>query len=354
MNRRILLVISGVLALASVAGGQSAGAPAQPGGDPLDMLQSGPTGSLAVRGIQGTKDGPPVGEADVEIHLFHRDTFIRQIDARLDEHGVVVIQGLPVAIGIQPVVRIRYAGVVYQEVGPRMDPSSRDAAIDVTVYQTTDDQPEWRIPMRHLVTEPRADGVVVSETVVIDNPSDRSWLGGPPDSEGRRTAVSVLIPAGVRDVNLDSGFHGWCCTAHQERELAVQMPLMPGRTVLRFSYVVPVADGRAALSVAAPVPVDHMIIFVPEDGSTAEPLAVEAAGTEQMGSTRVRLYQGQSIPGGQDGGVVLTGVRARTPVPPADAPSSIARTIALIGLGLVVLAGVVLIVLRAPWKSRSA
>lgn len=354
MNRSILLTLSLLATLTTGAVAQSPGAGAQAGGDPLDMLQSGPTGSLAVRGIQGTKDGPAVGETDVEIHLFHRDTFIRQVDARLDEHGVVVVQGLPVAIGIQPVVRIKYDGVVYQEVGPRMDASNRDAAIDVTVYQTTDDQPDWRIPMRHLVTEPRADGVIVSETVVVENPSDRSWLGGPPGPEGRRTAVSVLIPAGVREVNLDSGFHGWCCTAHQERELAVQMPLMPGRTVLRFSYVVPVADGRAALSVAAPVPVDHMVIFVPEDGSTAEPLAVEAAGTEQMGPARVRLYQGQSIPGGQDSGVVLTGVRARAPALPGDASSSVARTIAVIGIGLVVLAGVVLLLLRAPWKTRSA
>ncbi len=326
--------------------------------DFLDALANGAKGALTVHALQGTKDAPGVGAADFELHLFHRNQSIHQIDAKFDERGEAVVGDLPVGIGITPVIRIKYAGVVYQEVGPAMSEASRDASMNVTVYETTDVKPDWSITMRHVMAEPMGDAVAVSENVVVTNPADRTWLGEPPSAEGRRTAVSVLLPPGARNVQLEEGFHGWCCTTFTDRTLAVQMPLMPGKASYRFSYEVPAAGGRTDLTFGAGALTHNMVLFVPDDGSQAEPAALAPTGVSKMGETPVRIFQGQEIAGGQAAGIILTGLGAPA-APPVQgsiqgSSTNIAKIVAGVGAGVALLFVAVVMFRRSPSRAPAA
>jgi hypothetical protein len=318
--------------------------------DYTDLFGTGVTGTLTVKAVQGTRDGRPVGVNTIEVHLFHREQLVHKFEASLDETGSAVLENLPVGIGLTPVVRVSYAGVVYQEIGPLMDKDHRDATFSVTVYETTDVRPDWNVSMRHIMATPSPDGVSVEEMVVVENPGDRTWLGGAPGADGKRVAVSLTLPPGARNVKLDRGFHGWCCTAFADRTLGVQMPLMPGKASFRFSYDVPAESSRADLGVVSPVVTHRMVAFVADTGVKAEPVGLTSMGASAMGGLSVLSFQGQEVSAGQAAGVVLTGLPSA--VNPVEGSSSIAKVVAGVGIGIAVLIGGAVVLLRS--KRRTA
>lgn len=345
----------GVLACACVAGAQQGAGPGGPGAMPEleQMLASGPKGSLLVRATLGTKDGVSAGGSQVNVQLFHSGQPIRQIDAQLDENAMVMLGDVPVGIAVRPLVVIQYAGVTYQEFGPHMDANNPNASLDVTVYDVTDTEPQWRVAMRQVATSPSGESVVVSETVVVENMGDRTWLGSPEvDERGNRTTVRLMLPKGAGNVHLDGGFHGWCCTTFGDGVLGVQMPLMPERVTYRFSYEAPVAGGGARLEFAAPVKTSVLSVYVPENAAQVEPVSTRAGGIQGTEQGAMRLFEGQDVPAGQSAGVVLSGlvVSGQNVVPMADESHSEGMTKLVAGVGLaaiVVIAAVVVLMRKA-------
>jgi len=303
-------------------------------------MEQGPKGVLAVRVVQGTGGGPAVGGEEVEVTLFHRDSPVKQIKTTVGEQGLVMLTDLPVAIGIRPLVRVKHAGVVYQDTGPVMDATNSRASMDVTVYEVTDEQPAWKVLMRHVAAAQSPAGIDVAETLVVENPADQTWMGGATDAQGRRATVTVDLPPGASSIQLIQGFHGWCCTAYETGQLRVQMPLMPGKATYRFAYEVPTPDGSADLRTAAPVGVDHAAYFVPESASLRDVTLLRESGTDTMGDQRVRMLQAQGVPGGQAVGLVLTGLNP--PPPAAPAPGGISSSVLVGGVIIAIVAGVII------------
>lgn len=354
---RLLLTAAVLLALVGPARAQEVDATPKPDGpnpEQVDeamrgVLIAGPKGSLAVRVVQGTAGAPEAAGALVTVDLYHQNKPIWQLSATLDEGGAALIGDVPVAIEVRAVVRVEYNGVSYLELGPRMDKESPDAAVKVTVYQTTLEEPAWRVAMRHIMVQRVTDGTIVNETLVVENPSDKTWFGGEPMREGKGTSVRVNLPPLVEEVHLDAGFHGWCCTTFEDRELAVQMPLMPGQTTYRFTYFIPTQLEKVDLRFEASVPTDSVAVFVPDDGTAAEATILELQGTEDMGTGRMRSYFASGVEGGQEAGVVLSSLKPATTSTGATTPAANNTPWLLIGVagGIVVLGVLAVVMMRS-------
>lgn len=361
---RTTLTSIAIAAFAAGAAAQTQPQPLPPGlvpdGPMEQVLAEAPMGTLAVQVVQGTEGGPKIGTQDITIELYHLDHVIKTIEATLDGAGVALIDDVPLPVEVRPVVRLQYSGVTYLEVGPAMSDAQPEGVVELTVYETTDEAPAWQVAMRHVMVEPRDDGVLVAETLVVENPADRTWMGEPTADGADRPTVRVRLPEGARQVQLQSGFHGWCCTAHTGRDLVVKMPLMPGRTSFRYSYLAPGANSRAEVLVSSPAPTKQAVFFVPDAGASVAPVALNHLGTEQMGQMRVNMYQSASLAGGAEAGVVLTGLRSAAPAsaaaPGGDGSVASARRMGLLGLALVlaIAAGVVTIRMMKQQQGRAA
>ena len=315
-----------------------------------EFLSQGPQGKLAIQVVQGTEGGPAIGDVDVEIDYYHNNASIKHSTAHLDENGVVVVEDVPLALAVRPVVRIQHAGVTYLEAGPAMDAQNPEAVVKLTAYEVTDDAPAWRVAMRHVMVQPTPEAAQISETLVVENPGDHTWMGGPADQDDRRTTVLVSLPEGAHDVHLVRGFHGWCCTSLKGRELAVQMPLMPGRATFEYSYHVPVQSGRAGVEIGADARIDSAVFIVPDDGTKVEAVGVQEMEPQEMGDFRARMYQAQGIESGQDAGIVLAGITG--PPAPMTSSAGMARIVALVGGGAVACLIVLVVILRSMGKAR--
>ena len=321
MTRAFRLIFSGLAVFVAVgANGQlpadhppiSPVDPAAMSGDVpafLKQLEEGPKGMLAVRAIQGTKDGKSFAGDEVEVTLFHRDVAVKQMKSVLDDQGVALIGDIPVGIGVSPLVRVRHAGVQYQDSAPDMSPENTSAKVDITVYEVTDEMPAWKYVMRHMVVEQRAGQYVASEVVVVENLGDKTWLGEPADMLKRRATVPLPLPAGASDVELVQGFHGWCCSAMKGSVLQVQMPFMPGKMTYKFAYRVAPKDGVLDLRVAMPREAGSAAFFVPDDGTTLEPVQVSEAGADTSGSQKLKMFEAKAVPA-----LKMVGVLVKMPV----------------------------------------
>jgi len=322
-----------------------------------DRMAQAAVGRIAVQAVQGTPMGPAIGVATIEILLVHRGQVVHRQTADLDEHGVAVIEGLPVAPEVTPVVQVSYGGVFYQQTGSALSLQSPEAKIEVTVYELTDERPDWHITMRHVMIERTETGLGVMETVVTNNPDNRTWRGVAVDdsADAHRNAAQFLLPQGAQDVELGGGFHGWCCTTMDDSGLmSVQMPMMPGQAQFRFSYTLPVTSATADLLVGAPVPIDHMIAFIADDGTQVIPDGMKDAGVQAMGSSSVHMYQADDVLPGKMAGLSFAGLTMGADLAAVSDTNSNIKLYAAIGGGLVLLAGVIAIFLKSPRQSSAA
>jgi hypothetical protein len=304
--------VCGGLALAGWLCGVAWAQPAARQQDIEKILQGAPTGTLTVRAVlvNGGATSPVPG-AEAHVHLFHDGKAFKEYKVLLDEHGAAELRELPVVMGVVPLVRVEYKGLTYQETGPGLDASKHEASIEVKVYDTTDEAPAWRIPMRHIMATPSLAAVAVTEMVVTENPSDKTWLGqNPPDDKGNRPTVELTLPKDATDVTLEGGFHGWCCTSYEGGELKIKMPMMPGQARFKFSYSVPRLGDGTALSVASGAPVEHLMFLLPDDGTSVSAAAGSAelkATSAVQGGIAVRMFQCDALRTGQAAGILVSG-----------------------------------------------
>ncbi len=340
-----------------------------PGGAKFPWPESGPStvpavtntpaaevrGRIAVRALQGTDGGPAIGSVPVEVELQHRGLMVDTIKSQTDEHGIVVIDDLPVAMGIQPVVRVQYANLTYQVQAGLMDASHPQQQIDVVCYEPTEQPPAWHVQMRHIMLAQAPGGVTVTEVMVLENPASRTWIGVPIGSS-KRVTTAFDLPHGARDIKLGDGFHDWCCSTYAEGRLINHLPLMPKSTEMMFSYFVPSKNGTAAIDITAPSPVDNMMVLVPESLKTDSVKGLEPGGTQKMDEGNVSAYLASNVKAGDHVSVVLTGLAAGEAAPGiagGGGSTQVARIVAAVGGGLIVIAAVVMFLFRVGAGGRS-
>jgi hypothetical protein len=305
------------------------------------------TGTIAIRAVQGTEGGEAIRSVPIEIELYHRGMLLDTVKAELDEHGVALVEDLPVAMGLQPLVKVFYSGVTYQKVGNLMDAQRNQQMVEIVCYELTEEEPAWKLGMRHVMVSLAPDGVQVTEVVLVNNPTDRTWIGIP-QAEGKAITTQFVLPESASSVMLGDGFHDWCCTTEREARLLNHLPLTPGSTEMIYAYFLPARRGSVAVDITAPAQIDHLMVLIPDDLKTASYTGLVAAGVNTMGERPLRMYTGVQMEPGRTAQIVLTGLA------PTEAMSAgwIAKALAAVGGGAILLVAAFLIFAKSPKTGR--
>jgi hypothetical protein len=188
------------------------------------------------------------------------------------------------------------------------------------------------------------------------------WIGTASDG-GKRTTLSVPLPAGARDLAVVGAPEG--AMEIRQGKLVSLMPLPPGASELQVEYLVPSTDGKAELTITAPAPVGQMYVFIPDDGSTVTAAGLEVMGVRQTGEGSKRAYKAGKLAAGQEVKLGFSGLKppaaapaagdtpAKTeaPVKKSETPSTHLPQIAAgVGGGLILIGGVTLVMVKAPRK----
>jgi len=298
-------------------------------------------GTLTIRCIQGTKGAAVPTSQPVMIELAHQDKVIRQFEAKLDDKGAAVVPNISLSLAFQPWVSTIYQGVVYRAPGDLMDSQHPSQTIDLTVFESTEQAPQWQVQKRLVMVSPLPEGLRVTDVLIVNNPTDRIWLGTP-DGKGGHAALAIPAPPGA----LDPAIGGQPATI-QDGKIISSDPLSPGESQIQLSYSIPAEDNQAKLRVLAPAPTTMMAVYLPPEGTSVTVTGLENAGLYQTQTTRSLMYKGVNLPAGHE--TVLTAILPAKPQPPTAA-SSAGKIVAGIGAVLVLAIGIAVIMLKSPKK----
>ena len=309
-------------------------------------------GSIAVRARQGTQGGPAVaGGSAVSLELYHQGHVIHKADAALDSSGIVIFENIPLAVECQPMVKVTYNGVEYQQLGQVMDSRKPSQQIDVSVFETTEVEPAWQVHMRHVLVDPSPEGLKITEMVAVQNPTDRAWIGKL-RSDGKRGTIAIPIPDGATNIEFGEGLHG-CCVKTENGKLVNTMALTPGTSQISFSYVVPANSATATIAVTAPTAVKHMMLFVPDNGTPVTVAGLDDLGLREMGKSKSRMFKGADLkPGHQTVLTVAVPAAATAVASAASGATNAPKVIAGVGVGAIVVVGAGLVLFKTPKKAQ--
>jgi hypothetical protein len=310
------------------------GMPGLPSNHPsMDDIQAGkvPTtqaaalGVLNVKVVQGTKGGPAIGSVPVMLELVLPDkTKLPPFGAQTDASGKLVIEELPTSTGFAPVVQTVYKGVTFQAEGQPFTAKSLTQDIELTVFESTTEEPAWAIPMQHVLVEPAGPGKLrVSQMLAIENPTDKAWAGKAID--GKSVSLNIPLPKNATDVRLVAGFQDDKATT-DSGAIRNSAALLPGTAQYRFSYVLPVTNGNVDVEIVAPGNVGNLVVLIPSDDSNAIPQNLQPMGVMDMGGGPKKIFRGTGLKAGDSAKLLLSNVPsvAAVTMPPAGIPAAAA------------------------------
>jgi hypothetical protein len=296
-------------------------------------------GTLILRTYQGTQGGPAIGEEPVTVEFYYRGQLVSKQDGKLDSTGAAVFQKIPLATPCQPLVKVKHGGIEYAAIGEILHGFHSTETLEMNVFESTDQVPQWAIQMRHLMIEPKPEGLHVIEMVAFQNPSDKSWLGTP-HPDGTKTTFSVNLPAGVKDVKFEGPSDG---IKIEPGALVAVTPMQPGTCQLQYSYTIPAGpDGKVTLPIVATANIGRLMCFVAGNGATATAEGLNTAGTQSMeNGGKAQIFSANDVKPGQKASltVVLPKATKASAEQKKTDSAFVAKVVAGVGGGIVLIAG---------------
>lgn len=249
-------------------------------------------GTLVIKAEQATPDGSAIGNAPVTLELYSHAGAPQTINAQLDEHGVLMLEGLTFKGMVQPVISIKHAGVAYQAVGKPMTPNAPEQIVHVKLYDATEETPAWTVNLRHLYLQVTPTGLRVHEMIVLSNPADRAWVGELNTETNQRTTIRLPLAGGAQAPG--KVLRGPEKTEVVDGSIVMHGALTPGQTELRVEYMLPM-DSGAALNIAAPAATGDLVVYLPDDGSVLEAEGLTAGDPLNSRGMVIRLWRATQI-----------------------------------------------------------
>jgi hypothetical protein len=279
-------------------------------------------GKLFIRAIQTTRGAAAVGPDSFVVEFKVQGRLLERVEGKLDARGGAEIGRVPLALEPQPVVRITHAGATYEATGAAIDRDNPQPTIEVPVYETTEVAPEWQVRMRHVMVERVGAALSVNEMLAIANPTDRAWIGKSTASN-QRVTLELNLPSQATEIQALAGFSA-SATRIEGARVTTAGPIIPGTTHYQISYVIPVKDGKAEITVASPVTVQNLLMFIPDDGTTVRAEGIALSGSTDMGQGKTRFYKATDVAADQPITLSISGIPE--PVKTATAWSNDAAT----------------------------
>ncbi len=315
-------------------------------------MPNGALGSIAIQVVQGTKDGPKIGAKAVKVELLGRDNRTTIVQAQLDQHGVTMLEGLPLHNPQRPRVTVSHGGVSYQAVGEIMNAANPDQKITVMVYETTDKPTDWDVQMWHVMIHPTETGLHVSEMLAVNNHGDRAFFA-PVGEAGARGSVTLRLPPEAAGIEL-GGMLGPKDTTIADGRLTWRRPLPPGMSQLRVTYTLPTPQGQATVTLTAPAAAKILMVFVPNQFTQVQSDSLEAAGVYDVRGKPMRCYKATDLAAGKHAVLTISGLPRLVAAQAALVGSPfVPKLIAALGGGLMLVLCMVVLLHRPARETAS-
>lgn len=195
-------------------------------------------GSISGVVVNASQDGLPVSGAEVVLRVKLEGQFVTAAEGTADEQGRFEFPDIPADTEYIYLPGANRAGIHYPGPRVRLSAQTPHARIKLPVHDTVS-QPSPLVVRRHDITlQPETDALRVTETLLIENPSSRTYVGQPAHEGGRAATLRLFIPSDFRRTTFHKEFYGRQFALIDGR-LVTDVPWTPGQRELAFTYVLP-------------------------------------------------------------------------------------------------------------------
>ncbi|GBD16302.1 hypothetical protein HRbin26_01197 [bacterium HR26] len=245
------------------------------------------TGTISGVVRNGTAGGGSVEGLTVTLRRFRGMELAQEYTVTVGADGRFTFADLPIADGEAYLAFVTYQGVEYSSsmIQLTQNPS---VETEVAVYETTTDPSVVSIGSRSLVVAgaaPELKTIDIMDIVIVNNQSDRTYLGGPDGA-----VLRLPLPEGALEISPQPGFDYGQPRLEADGTLVTTGPLPPGTHNVVLSYSVPYSGTRATLTVGTAMPTGTLRVLVREGTYELSSRSLLDSGTVEVSGVLYRVF----------------------------------------------------------------
>ena len=220
-----------------------------------------PAGSISGIVVNGTHDNQPVPDTPVALRVRVDEQWVLAGETKTDENGRYLFDNIPADADYQYLPGANWNSVHYPAEKVKLDHRHADVNVPIVVFDAIPDPNPLVIHSHEIEIQPEADALRVTESIVVDNPSQTTYVGKPNKIDGRAATLTLSIPSDFVRTTFQKEFYGRRFALIDDK-LVTDVPWTPGSRNLKFTYVLPRNSDRFAWSRPVDLPSSKVSITV--------------------------------------------------------------------------------------------
>lgn len=261
------------------------------------------TGTVSGQVVNSSGEALPAG-LNITLHGFDNMQETVTLSTTVQTDGSFIFEGVDMPEGRAYIASMEYAGTIYGSDIAMVEPGTGSLELTVPIFETTTDTSVLSVDRLHIFFEyQEPDTLRVVELYIISNLSDRTLVA---ESEGE-PVVTFDLPEGVQNLQFEDGALGgrFTETATGFGDTAVIRPGM-GQHQVVFAYDLPY-QRKLDLSHPVNLPVNAVVILVPEDGLNVKSDQLQDAGARDVQGMTYHMYTSERLNSGETLSVSISG-----------------------------------------------
>lgn len=269
---------------------------------------------LTVRIVNRTASAPPLPVLTVVLHASADGQEVSQREAQTDSQHRAVFRGLNLGEDSSYVARVSYKGVKYESESIQLTDGSKRAIVELPVYETTTSSEALQVRVQHTVVRPLRGALEVQEMYLIENRTDRTYVGSTEAKPGARRVLEFMLPSGFTDIQLGQGLMP-CCIVAQGNGFVDTMEINPGERLVQFNYVLPYTRTRFTFRPALLAPTQQYNLLVSPTLRVSNVSGLEPMGEFNASREPYLRYEATNLASGAVAGIEFSSLPLdRTPL----------------------------------------
>lgn len=209
--------------------------------------------------------------ATVQLLIFDDVDFLTSREAVADAQGVAQFPGIAPDPGLFFQTQTTFNETVFVSEMMQFQPTDTTLPIDLPVYDPGGVVDDVRVSRAHwVVAIESSNGLDMGELYSLMNTGNRVYMGETMVGDGKPAVLEFELPAQAVNIAVegDAGAEGRFII--EGNKVVDTQPLTPGGRQLLFRYSLPATDGVADLTHPIAYPIDNLNLLVPDVGITVE------------------------------------------------------------------------------------
>jgi mono/diheme cytochrome c family protein len=290
------------------------------------------TVGMILGNVVNASNGETPENLDLTLHGFDNMQMAITQTTTTRADGSFVFENVAMPPGRAFVVITEYGDTVYNSNVAQVEAGQNMLNLPLEIYDTTTDASVLNTDRLHIFFEfVDPETVRVVELYVISNLSNKTLVS---PAEGQPTVRSTL-PEGAENLEFQDGALGQRYLKTEEGfGDTVAVPPGQGHYEVLYAYTMPY-DRRLELEQPVSLPVDAVVILVPESGIKIKSDMLLDSGTQDVQGAKYRLFEGSSLAPGDNLRLSITGQPTiGQPTLPTGSSTSLMIGLGVFGLAL--------------------